>query len=81
MPSQRSPEKEIVGAYIPRSLSMRVRKLARQRGVTLTTIMEELLTNATAKIQLTPVECEKIAADTKRAALLSPRKRTQRKNS
>ena len=76
MPSQRSPEKEILGAYVPRSLAMRVRKLARQRGVTLTTIMEELLTHATANIQLTPTERKEIAAGTKRATTLSSRKRT-----
>lgn len=77
MPSQRSPDKETLSFYVPRTLGRRLRKLAKSMGVTLTDIVVMVLTNATKDTDLTPEDYEQIAADTRRASQRKDTKRTQ----
>jgi len=67
MPNQHAADKEVLGFYIPRTLAQRVRKAARARRLTITAIIEEILTHATTQIELTPQDYRDIAAATESA--------------
>jgi hypothetical protein len=79
MPNQHSPDKEVIGFYIPRTLAMRVRRAAKTRGLTITAFVEETLTHATRKTILTPEDYLQIAQATKDSIRHSASKRTGRK--
>jgi hypothetical protein len=79
MPNQHSPDKEVIGFYIPRPLAARVRKAAKTRGLTITAFIEEILTHATRKTVLTPEDYIAIAEATKRAIGRLATKGTRRK--
>ncbi len=80
MPNQHSPDKEVIGFYIPRTLAARVRKAAKTRGLTITAFIEEILTHATRQTVLTPEDYIAIAEATKRAISSVATKRTRRKS-
>jgi hypothetical protein len=79
MPNQHSPDKEVIGFYIPRTLAMRVRRAAKSRGLTITAFIEETLTHATRNTTLTPEDYLAIAEATQNAIRRSSPKRTGRK--
>jgi hypothetical protein len=78
MPNQHSPDKEVIGFYIPRTLAARVRKAAKSRGLTITAFIEEVLTHATRQTTLSPEDYLAIAEATKRAAGRVAAKRVSR---
>ena len=80
MPNQHSPDKEVIGFYVPRTLAMRVRRAAKTRGLTITAFIEETLTHATRQTTLTPEDYLQIAQATKDAIRRSSTKGTRRKN-
>lgn len=80
MPNQHSPDKEVIGFYINRTLAMRVRRAAKSRGLTITAFIEETLTHATRKTILTPEDYLQIAESTKDAIRRATSKGTRRKN-
>jgi hypothetical protein len=79
MPNQHSPDKEVLGFYIPRPLAQRVRKAAKARGLSITAFIEETLTHATRNTELKPEDYRAIAEATERAIRGSAAKRTRRK--
>lgn len=80
MANQRSADKEVIGVYVTRTLAMRIRRAAKIRGLTVTAFIEENLTHATRKTELTPEDYIAIAEATKNALLGSATKRVGRKN-
>jgi|GEM_PF-5592813 len=66
MPNQHKADKEVIGFYISRELSQKIRKAAKQRGLTITAFVEETLTHATRKIALMPEDYRQIAEATER---------------
>jgi hypothetical protein len=67
MPNAHAADKEVMGFYIPRTLSRKVRKAARAQGLTVTAFIEQVLTHGTRHIELTPEDYEEIAKATRRA--------------
>jgi hypothetical protein len=80
MPNQHSPDKEVIGFYIPRTLAARVRKAAKTRGLTITAFIEEILTHATRQTVLSPEDYIQIAEATKRAISRVATKGTRKKD-
>ena len=80
MPNQHSPDKEVIGFYINRTLAMRVRRAAKSRGLTITAFIEETLTHATRNTTLQPEDYLAIAQATKDAIRRATSKGTRRKN-
>lgn len=78
MPNQHSADKEVLGFYIPRTLAQRVRKAARLRDLTITAFVEETLTHATRKTELTPEDYRLIARETEAAIRSATAKRIGR---
>ena len=67
MPGQRSPDKETLSFYVPRTLGRRLRKLEGRLKVTLTDLVVMILAKETNNIDLTPEDYELIAQETRRA--------------
>lgn len=63
MPNQRSKDKVVLSFYIPRALSHRLRKLAKLRKQTLTSLIESLISDAVSDIELSAEDYEKIAQE------------------
>lgn len=68
MPNVHASDKEMLGFYVPRTLSRRVRKAAKASKLTITSFIENVLTTATQKIELTPEDYRQIADATERHA-------------
>jgi len=68
VPGQRHPDKTTLSVYLPRTLMQRLRRLAGDRGETVTTVIESMVTAQTRAVVLTPEDYEQIARET-RAAL------------
>lgn len=81
MPNQHAPDKEILGFYIPRTLSKRVRKAAQAEQSTICALVERVLEDATKEIELSPEELEEIERRTAEVAnrRLQTRNRKARK--
>lgn len=75
MPNVHAPDKEMLGFYVPRILSRRVRKAAKAKKISITSYIETVLTQATQAIKLTADDHEQIAIDTE----LKAHKQSQRK--
>ncbi len=67
MPSQRHPDKTTLAVYLPRTLMQRLRRLAAQRGETVTTVVEAMVMKKTRDVVLTPEDYEQIARETRAA--------------
>jgi predicted DNA-binding protein len=67
MPGQRHPDKTTLSVYLPRTLMQRLRRLAAERGETVTTVIESLVTAQTREVVLTPEDYEQIARETRQA--------------
>jgi len=67
VPGQRHPDKTTLSVYLPRTLMQRLRRLAAERGDTVTTVIEQLVTTATRDVVLTPEDYEQIARETREA--------------
>jgi predicted DNA-binding protein len=67
VPGQRHPDKTTLSVYLPRTLMQRLRRLASERGETVTTVIESMVTAQTRKIELTPEDYEQIARETRAA--------------
>jgi hypothetical protein len=67
MPSQRHPDKTTLSVYLPRTLMQRLRRLATERGETVTTVIEAMVTAQTREVVLTPEDYEQIAQETRQA--------------
>lgn len=65
--NKRSATKTYVSAWIPRALKRKLASLAKARGETLTELIEVILTQATANIELTSKDYEEIAAEVRAA--------------
>ncbi|CAB4163294.1 hypothetical protein UFOVP813_12 [uncultured Caudovirales phage] len=68
MPNVHASDKEMLGFYVPRTLSRRVRKAAKASKQSITSYIEIVLTSATSKIELTPQDYREIAEATERHA-------------
>jgi hypothetical protein len=80
MANQRSPDKEVIGVYVTRTLATRIRRAAKNRGLTVTAFIEENLTHATKNTTLLPQDYIEIAEATQRAIDGTPAKRARRKD-
>jgi len=67
VPSQRHPDKTTLAVYLPRTLMQRLRRLAMERGDTVTTVVEAMVTKMTRDVILTPEDYEQIARETRAA--------------
>lgn len=67
VPGQRHPDKTTLSVYLPRTLMQRLRRLAAERGETVTTVIESMVTAQTRKVELTPEDYEQIAQETRAA--------------
>ena len=67
MPGQRHPDKTTLSVYLPRTLMQRLRRLAAERGETVTTVIEGIVTTQTREVVLTPEDYEQIAQETRQA--------------
>ena len=67
MPGQRHPDKTTLSVYLPRTLMQRLRRLATERGETVTTVIEAMVTAQTREVVLTPEDYEQIAQETRQA--------------
>jgi hypothetical protein len=67
VPGQRHPDKTTLSVYVPRTLMQRLRRLAAERGESVTAVVEGAVTQATRKVVLTPEDYEQIARETKAA--------------
>jgi cell division protein ZapA (FtsZ GTPase activity inhibitor) len=61
MPNKHADDKECVAVWIDSELAARLKKKAKAIGVTLTSLMVALFTNATSDISLTSKDYESIA--------------------
>lgn len=61
MPNQHHPDKEVLGFYVPRTLAAKIRREAKNRDVPVTRLLEEILTYATQKTNLTEDDQKEIA--------------------
>ncbi|MHB1079471.1 MAG: hypothetical protein ACYC67_08705 [Prosthecobacter sp.] len=60
MPNVHAPDKEMLGFYVPRILSRRVRKAAKGQKQSITAYIEAVLTEATKAIELTTDDYDQI---------------------
>ncbi len=67
VPSQRHPDKTTLAVYLPRTLMQRLRRLAMERGETVTTVVEAMVMKMTRDVILTPEDYEQIARETRAA--------------
>jgi len=67
MPNQPSLDKEVLSFQVPRTLKVRVAKLAKKRGEYMSETVISTLTHATKDIELTPEDYREIAAAIERA--------------
>ena len=67
VPGQRHPDKTTLAVYLPRTLMQRLRRLARERGETVTNVVEGMVTAQTRDVVLTPEDYEQIAMETRLA--------------
>lgn len=67
VPGQRHPDKTTLSVYLPRTLMQRLRRLAADRGETVTTVIEAMVTAQTRPVVLTPEDYEQIARETRAA--------------
>lgn len=67
VPNARAADKEIITFYIPRTLAVRLRKMARKRGETLTDLCISIWTRETKHIELSPEDYQAIADATRLA--------------
>lgn len=67
MPGQRHPDKTTLSVYLPRTLMQRLRRLAVERGETVTTVIEAMVTAQTRDVVLSPEDYEQIAQETRQA--------------
>ncbi len=67
VPGQRHPDKTTLSVYLPRTLMQRLRRLAAERGETVTTVIEAMVTAQTREVVLTPEDYEQIAQETRQA--------------
>jgi hypothetical protein len=67
VPGQRHPDKTTLAVYLPRTLMQRLRRLAAERGDTVTTVVEAMVTAQTRSVELTPEDYEQIARETRAA--------------
>jgi hypothetical protein len=67
VPGQRHPDKTTLSVYLPRTLMQRLRRLAAERGTTVTEVIEGLVVAATREVVLTPEDYEQIARETREA--------------
>lgn len=67
VPGQRHPDKTTLAVYLPRTLMQRLRRLAADRGETVTTAVEAMVTAQTRDVVLTPEDYEQIARETRAA--------------
>lgn len=74
VPGQRHPDKTTLAVYLPRTLMQRLRRLAAERGETVTTVVEAMVTAQTRKVVLTPEDYEQIARETRAAKGRSSRR-------
>ena len=81
MPNQHHPDKEVMGFYIPRTLAAKVRRAAAHKGISITSLIQEVLANATHQTHLTPDDFRDIAQRKKRAVRRSTAKKSGSKNS
>ena len=65
VPGQRHPDKTTLSVYLPRTLMQRLRRLAGDRGETVTTVIESMVTAQTRAVVLTPEDYEQIARETR----------------
>ncbi|MBU6303734.1 MAG: hypothetical protein KGS60_19475 [Verrucomicrobia bacterium] len=67
MPGQRHPDKTTLSVYLPRTLMQRLRRLAAERGTTVTEVVEGLVTSATRDVVLSAEDYMTIAEETRQA--------------
>lgn len=67
VPSQRHPDKTTLAVYLPRTLMQRLRRLAAERGETVTSVVEAMVTAQTREVELAPEDYEQIARETRAA--------------
>jgi hypothetical protein len=75
VPGQRHPDKTTLAVYLPRTLMQRLRRLAAERGETVTTVVETMVTAQTRDVVLTPDDYEQIARETRAAQGRQPTRR------
>ena len=61
MPNQHAPDKAPSALYIPRSLKERVRRAAKEKGMSITDFVEWLLWSAVKNVELTDEDHRRIA--------------------
>ncbi len=76
VPGQRHPDKTTLAVYLPRTLMQRLRRLAAERGETVTGVIDAMVTAQTREVVLTPEDYEQIARET-RAAQKGRSRRTE----
>src|SRR5919109_5109619 len=79
MPNQHSADKVGVSAYVPRTVARRLEKLAKQRNMIKSALLEYLYTEATRDIELTPDDYRQIARETEAAMRHQTRKNARAK--
>lgn len=67
MPNQPKPDSTSLGIRLPRILKRRLSRLAAQKRISLSELINEILTLATLDIELTPEDYEEIARETRKA--------------
>lgn len=72
VPGQRHPDKTTLSVYLPRTLMQRLRRLAAERGDSVTTVIEAMVTAQTREVVLTPEDYEQIARETRAAQSSRP---------
>lgn len=72
VPGQRHPDKTTLSVYLPRTLMQRLRRLAAERGESVTTVVEAMVTAQTRSVELTPEDYEQIARETRAAQTNRP---------
>jgi predicted DNA-binding protein len=75
VPGQRHRDKTTLAVYLPRTLMQRLRRLAAERGETVTTVVEAMVTAQTRSVELTPEDYEQIARETRAAQSRQPTRR------
>ena len=75
--NQRSPDKVNITAWFERQTAKRVRKMASQQNLDVSSFVRRILQDATFNIELTPDDYKEIAKETKRAALRISRQRNK----
>lgn len=77
MPNAHSPDKETLSCHMPRTLMVRLKKLAKLRRCTLPQLLIGIFTNETQDIVLTPRDYEAIAKATRLARETRKRRATR----